>query len=186
MHNEKNTNLVKKVIISTFLILLLISCWTESNTSDNIQVNSWENTNEVVEVVDRNQEIISLQPEYKAELYWKIKQIEWNMFTISEIDLSKDPTLEMEQDEKKAYMATLSDADKQALKAQVASAFLWDVKVMIPVWIPMIKKELVWEEKQDIEATLADLKTWDIISIWFNSEMIDRKIAMYVKRSMTR
>ena len=195
MHNEKNTNLVKKVILSTFLILLLASCWTESNISDNIQVDSLENTNEVVEVVEvveiidvaeRNQEIISLQPEYKAELYWKIKQIEWNMFTISEIDSSKDPTLEMEQAEKKAYMATLSETDKQALKAQVASAFLWDVKVMIPVWIPMIKKELIWEDRQDIEATLADLKTGDIISVWFNSEMIDRKIAMYVKRSMTK
>ncbi len=183
MYNKKNTFLVKKIILSIFLVLLLTSCWTETNTPDNIQVNTWENMNKFV---DRNEEMISLQPNYKNELYWKIKQIEWNMFTISEIDTSKDPTLEMEQDEKKAYMATLSDADKQALKSQVASAFLWDVKIMIPVWIPMIKKELVWEEKQDLEATLADLKTWNIISIWYNEEITDRKVAKYVKRSMTR
>ncbi len=172
---------IKKIILSIFLLLLLTSCWTETNTSENIQINSWINEN-----IDRNQEMISLQPNYKNELYWKIKQIEWNMFTISQIDTSKDPTLEMERKEKQAYMQSLSDADKQALKEQIQGAIIWDVKIMIPVWIPMIKKELIWEEKQDLEATLADLKTWDIISIWYNKEITDRKVAKYVKRSMTR
>ena len=56
--------------------------------------------------------MIRLQPEYKAELYGKVKSIEENIFTITEIDTSKDPTIGMEREEKQAYMATLSDAEK--------------------------------------------------------------------------
>lgn len=181
MSTKKNTIRTTQIILSIFSILLLSSCWTETTTIDNTIVN----TNEVNNI-DRNLEIASLQPEYKAELYWKIKQIEWNMFTISEIDTSKDPTAEMEQKEKQAYMQSLSEADRTALKDQIQSAILWDIKIMIPVWIPMIKKELVWDEKQDLEATLEDLKTWDIISIWYNEEITDRKVAKYVKRSLRK
>jgi hypothetical protein len=83
-------------------------------------------------------------------------------------------------------MLSLSEADKTALKDQIQSATLWDIKVMIPVWIPMIKKELIWEEKLDTEATLADLKTWDIISIWYNEEITDRKVAKFAKRSLRK
>ena len=130
--------------------------------------------------------MVSMQPEYKAELYWKVKQVEWNMFTISEIDTSKDPTINMDSAEKRAYMQSLPEADRMALKEQIQSAILWDVKVMIPVWIPMVKKELVWEEKKDLEATLADLKSWDIISVWYNKDVTDRKVAMYIKRSIRK
>ncbi len=177
MNTKKNTIWTIKIILSSFLMLLLISCWTETNTEVNINENN---------TINRNEEMVSLQPEYKAELYWKIKQIEWNMFTISEIDTSKDPTIEMEQKEKQAYMQSLSEADRMALKDQIQSAILWDLKVMIPVWIPMIKRELVWEEKQHLEATLEDLKTWDVISIWYNEEITDRKVAKYVKRSLRK
>ena len=176
---------MKKIIIIWATLTLLVSCWTE--VENNIESNT--NTEKVAVVdtsVDRDTEIKSLQPEYKAELYGKIKSIEWNIFTISEIDTSKDPTIWMERTEKQAYMATLSDAEKIAFKEAALSAFIWDEKVMIPVWIPMIKKETVWEEKLDIEATLADLKTGDIISIWYNEEVTDRKIAKYVKRSMRK
>jgi hypothetical protein len=83
-------------------------------------------------------------------------------------------------------MQSLSEADRLALKDMIASSIVWDIKVMIPVWIPMIKKELIWEEKQDIEATLEDLKSWDIVSIWYNTEITDRKIASYVKRSIRK
>jgi hypothetical protein len=46
------------------------------------------------------------------------------MFTISEIDTSKDPTLGMESTEKKAYMQALSEADRMALKDMIASSIL--------------------------------------------------------------
>jgi len=171
---------MKKLISLWALTVILSSCWTEA-------INSSNNSPAWIESAEnRNQEIISLQPEYKAELYWKVKSIEWNMFTISEIDTSKDPTIWMEQTEKKAYMQGLSEADRMALKEMILSSVLWDVKVMIPVWIPMIKKELQWEEKTDVEATLDDLKNWDVISIWYNKEVTDRKIAQYVKRSIRR
>ena len=175
---------MKKIIMIWISVLLLASCGSEVDNTAN-----WITTptaNIAVSAEDRNIEILSLKPEYKAELYGKVKSIEGNMFTISEIDTSKDPTLGMEPTEKKAYMMSLSDADKMALKEMIANSIIWDVKVMIPVWIPMIKKELFWEEKLDIEATLEDLKTGDIVSVWYNEEVTDRKIAKYVKRNMRR
>lgn len=176
---------MKKIIIAWASVLLLASCGTEiENSSTNTTV--IPATNIAISVEDRNAEINSLKPEYKAELYGKVKSIEGNMFTISEIDTSKDPTIGMEPTEKKAYMMSLSDADRMALKDMITNSIIWDVKVMIPVWIPMIKKELSWEEKLDVEATLEDLKTGDIVSIWYNEEIIDRKIAKYVKRSIRR
>ena len=174
---------MKKILITWMALILFTSCGgeTENTTS------TTANTNVAVQDAwDRNEEIKNLQPEYKSELYWKVKSVEWNMFTITEIDTSKDPTLGMESAEKRAYMQALSDADKIALKESIAAATLWDVKVMIPVWIPMVKKELVWEERSDIEATLADLKTGDLINVWYIKEVTDRKIAIYVKRSMRK
>ncbi len=173
---------MKKIVIVWASVLLLASCGTNVDNTSTVE----NNTTSVVNTVDRNEEILSLKPEYKAELYGKIKSVEGNVFTISEIDTSKDPTANMEMAEKKAYMMSLSDADRMALKDMIANSVIWDVKVMIPVWIPMIKKELVWEDKLDVEATLADLKTWDIVSIWYNTDVTDRKIAKYVKRNMRR
>jgi len=176
---------MKKILIVWAAALLLASCGAEieENTAS---VTTNTVTNAVATWEARDQEIISLQPEYKAELYGKVKSVEGNMFTISEIDRSKDPTIDMEQTEKKAYMASLSDADKIALKEMIANSISWETKVMIPVWIPMVKKEQIWEDKQDIEATLEDLKWGDIVSIWYNEEITDRKIAKYVKRSIRK
>jgi len=173
---KKNT-----LIISWSTILLLTSCGTEVENT-----NTPVTTNTTATSENRDIEITNMQPDYKNELYWKVKSVEGNIFTISEIDTSKDPTIEMEQAEKQAYMKALSEADRMALKETILSAVIWDVKVMIPVWIPMIKKELVWEEKQDLEATLSDIKTWDIISVWYNQEVTDRKVAKYVKRSIRK
>lgn len=175
---------MKKIITLAFVIALISSCGTSTET---ITTNDTTNTSSNVETnVNRNEQIINLQPEYKAELYGKVKTMEWNIFTITQIDTSKDPTIEMDQAEKQAYMQSLSDADRTALKDQIVSAYLDDVKVMIPVWIPMIKKELVWEDKQDLEATLADLQVGDIVSVWYNEEITDRKVAKYVKRSLRK
>lgn len=175
---------MKKLFLSFIFLILLSSCWTDE-TNQNIDI-AVDKTSIEVTKQDRNQEIISLQPDYKAELYWKIKSLEGNIFTISEIDTSKDPTIEMTQEEKQLYMQWLDEADRTALKDQIQSAVLWDVKVMIPVWIPMIKKELVWEDKVDLEASLEDLKSWDIVSIWYDENINDRKVAKYVKRSMRK
>ncbi len=176
---------MKKILIVWAAALLLASCGAEvEENATGVTTNTI--TNAVATWEARDQEIISLQPEYKAELYGKVKSVEGNMFTISEIDRSKDPTIDMEQTEKKAYMASLSDADKIALKEMIANSVSWETKVMIPVWIPMVKKEQIWEDKQDIEATLEDLKWGDIVSIWYNEEITDRKIAKYVKRSIRK
>lgn len=178
---------MKKIILLIALIFVLTSCWNtveETNTTET-STNNAVNTN-ISNTENRDEEIIALQPDYKAELYWRVKQIEWNMFTISEIDTSKDPTVDMSTEEKQTYMQSLPEADRMALKEQIQSAIIWDVKVMIPVWIPMVKKELVWEEKVDLEATLEDLKSQDIVSIWYDKNITDRKVASYIKRSVRK
>lgn len=174
---------MKKIILFLSLSFILFSC----STSDDTQVvTSSNNSTSITNTENRDEEIVSLQPDHKADLYWKVKSIEWNIFTISEIDTSKDPTIDMTPEEKQAYMQSLPEADRLALKEQIQSAVMWDVKVMIPVWIPMIKKELVWEDKVDMEATLEDIKSQDIVSIWYNKDITDRKAAIYVKRSMRK
>lgn len=175
---------MKKLLFLLSILFLLVSCWTQEETSNIQETTTQENIELTQEEI--TEQIVNLQPEYKADLYWKIKSNEWNVYTISEIDTTKDPTIEMEQAEKQAYMQSLSEADRQALKDQINSAILWDVKVMIPVWIPMIKKELSWEDKIETEATLEDLAIWDIISIWYNTDILDRKVASYVKRSIRK
>jgi hypothetical protein len=37
-----------------------------------------------------------------------------------------------------------------------------------------------------LEATLEDLKTLDIVSIWYDESITDRKVAKYVKRSVRK
>ena len=167
---------MKKIIFWILLVFILSSCGT-----------STENVVETSSNLDnRTEELLSMQPDYKSDLYWKIKSVEWNVFTITEIDRSKDPTIDMTPEEKRKYMQSLPEADRMALKEQIQSATLWDVKVMIPVWIPMVKKELVWDERLDLEATLADLKPNDIVNIWYDKNQTDRKIAIFVKRSMRK
>ncbi len=174
---------MKKIIFTLIVLLFVTSCSTQdtnnntSNTEDNIVAQNTEN---------RTEEVLASQPDYKSDLYWKIKFAEGNIFTITEIDRSKDPTADMASEEKRKYMQSLPEAERMALKEQIQSATLWDVKVMIPVWIPMIKKEIVWEDKIDLEASLADLKPNDIVSVWYDNEQKDRKIAIFVKRSMRK
>jgi len=178
MYSKINALGVKKIILWVLLVLILSSCGTTEETKNNtVSDNNVEN---------RIEEILASQPDYKSDLYWKVRSIEWNIFTITEIDRTKDPTADMTPAEKRKYMQALPESERMALKEQIQSATLWDLKVMIPVWIPMIKKELVWEDRLDVEASLVDLKSNDIVNIWYNKEETNRKIAIFVKRSIRK
>jgi hypothetical protein len=57
-----------------------------------------------------------------------------------QIDTSKDPTFNMTPTEKQKYMQALDEATRMALKEEINAATLGEVKVIIPVGIPMIQK----------------------------------------------
>ncbi len=64
---------MKKIIVIWAALVLLSSCGTDVENSNIDTVN---NSNAIVEeTIDRNTEVISWQPEYKAELYGKVKSI---------------------------------------------------------------------------------------------------------------
>lgn len=169
---------MKKILLPFFIMttLFLASC-TNTETTDKTNISS-ENK--------QNQDISSAQPERKVDIYWKITSIEWNEVTILQVDTSKDPTFNMTPTEKKKYMQSMDESARMALKEQINSATLWEVKVTIPVGIPMTKKTAQWPDAPNIEASLADLKNWQYLSIWINSEIVDTKIAEFVKIAFTQ
>jgi hypothetical protein len=83
-------------------------------------------------------------------------------------------------------MQSMDEATRTALKEEINNATLWEIKLTVPVWIPMIKKEEQGPDAPTLEASLADLKVWQYISVWLNIEVIDRKVAEFVKIAFTQ
>jgi len=164
----------QKLFFIFFLLVVSLSLfWCVSDTSKISETNN-------------SVETTLIQPERKLDIYWKIVSVEWNEFSILEVDTTKDPTFGMEQIEKRAYMATLSEDQRMAMKERIKSATLWEVKVIIPIGIPISIKTT-----QGIDATiklwsLEDMTVWSYVSIRYNTVMIDKKVAEYVKKSFTK
>lgn len=162
------TFFISGLIITT---LLLTSCGTTTPEA----TNTTETTSSV-----------SVQPERKVDIYGKITSIEWNEVTLLQVDTSKDPTFNMSPTEKKKYMMAMDESARMALKEQINSATLWEVKVTIPVGIPMIKKTAQWPDAPNVEASLADIKNGQYISVWLSPEAKDNKISEFVKIAFTQ
>ncbi len=131
----------------------------------------------------QTQTAVAEKPERKAEVYGKVIKMEGNIVTISEIDLSADPTIGMTTDEKRAYKQALSDEERMALNQAIQSATLGEVTVLIPVGIPMTKKLETGPEAPEVEGTLADIANGSLLSVWTNVDVTDRKVAEFVKIS---
>lgn len=129
---------------------------------------------------------VSTQPERKAEIFGKIKSIVGNEVVISKSDLSVDPTANMSTEEKKAYMQSLSEADRTKLKEDILSATLGDVKVLINIGIPMTKKTEQGPDAPTFDASLADLRIGGAVSVWLDNNQTDKSIAEFVKISFTK
>ena len=129
------------------------------------------------------EEVLSMKPDREFDIFGKVVKLEGNLVTIALIDLSADPTIDMTQEEKRAYMQTLSDEERMALKELTTSATLGEVTVTIPVGIPMSKKLESGSTSPDVEATLADVSVGGILSVWLDETIEDRKIAQFVKVS---
>lgn len=110
--------------------MLISLCWTDKEINNEVNVSNNE-LNSIVSIENRNEEIISLQPDYKSELYWKIKQIEWNIFDISEIDISKDTTIDMDSEEKKDLEAKKNQYSSFDIKLSEEQLQNYDFKILI-------------------------------------------------------
>ena len=161
---------MKKILfLAIIFIALLSSCSSDTN----------ENTNSSNLDITIN---IS-QPERKMDIYGKVVSQEWNEITLLQVDTSKDPTFNMTSEEKKKYMQSLPEESRKTLKEEINSAILWQIKIIIPVWIAMTKKEAQWSDAPNIEGSLADIQVWWYISVWLNQSIADQKIAEFVKIS---
>lgn len=163
--------LIPAIVITTFL---LASCWTTETTTNSVTPTT------------QTQNTVSVQPERKMDIYWKILSMEWNEITMLQVDTSKDPTFEMTPTDKKKYMMAMDESARMAFKEQINSATLWEVKIMIPVGIPMIRKTAQWPDAPNAEASLADVKNWQYISVWLSPESKDKKVSEFVKISFTQ
>ncbi|MDD2487708.1 MAG: hypothetical protein PHS92_05055 [Candidatus Gracilibacteria bacterium] len=164
---------MKKLFIPAFVIvtLLLASCGTSETTNTDI---------------DQIQGSISVQPERKVDIYGKVLSVEGNEITLLQIDTSKDPTFNMSPTEKKKYMMAMDEAARMALKEEINSATLGEVKIMIPVGIPMIRKTAQGPDAPNAEASLADIKNGQYISVWLSSESKADKTSEFVKIAFTQ
>jgi len=160
--------LMKNIIFVLLLATTLLASCTSDTTTQ-----TTDTTNQTATV--------SAQPERKLDIYGKVVSQEWNEITLLQVDTSKDPTFTMTPEEKKKYMTSLDEAARMALKEQINSATLWEVKITIPVWIAMTKKSAQWTDAPTLEASLADVKVWWYLSIWLNQDITDKKIADFVK-----
>ncbi len=163
---------VKFLTIWLLSVMLLAWCST-SNISNEI----------------RNEEALSTEsskPDRKMEIYGKVKSMIWNIIVISKVDTTKDPTFNMDSVEKRKYMQSLDQSERMALKEEIQKAILWDIKITIPVWIPMTKKIAQWPTGVEVEWSLSDIKVNWYLSIWLDKEITDKKIAEFVKISYIR
>lgn len=177
-----------KTTILIFVLLLslnLASCSKQDTTIDD-KTKTETNVENITTPTTTTQEDNTVQPDRKMDIYWKITWIEWNEVTLLQVDTSKDPTFNMTPTEKKKYMQSMDESARTALKEEINKATLWELKLTVPVWIPMTKKEAQWPDAPNLEASLADLKVWQYISIWLNPEVADRKVAEFVKIAFTQ
>jgi len=126
-----------------------------------------------------------VQPEFKMNIYGKIISMEGNEFSVQEVDISKDPTFDMSSEDKKAYMAKLSEDERMSLKEEIRQAILGNVKILIPVWIPIVVKTAQWQDALSKLWSLEDLTVWSYISVRYNPDITDQNVAIYVKKSWT-
>lgn len=163
--------IIPAIIATTFI---LVSCGT-TETTDTTNTNTTQ-----------IQSAESAQPERKMDIYGKITSIEWNEISLLQIDTSKDPTFNMSATDKKKYMQAMDESARMALKEEINSATLWEVKIIIPVGIPMIKKTAQWPDAPNVDASLADIKNWQYISVWLSPEVKDSKVSEFVKIAFTQ
>lgn len=160
----------KYMLLISVLFLILPSCSKETTQSP--------------EVSNTPQE--SLQPERKVDIYGKIVSMEWNEITLLQVDTSKDPTFNMTPTQKKKYMQSMDESARMALKEEINKATLWEIKLIVPIGIEIMRKTASWPDAPNVEASIADFKVWQYISVWLNTEIKEQKVAEFVKISFTQ
>lgn len=167
----KHQSVIISLILPAILSIFLVSCGNDEGTSS-------ENPSVSVQTTVAE---IPQAPSRKLDLYGKIVSMEGNEVTVLETDVSKDPTFNMSPEEKQKYMQSLDEAARTALKEEINAATLGNVKVTVPVGIPMTKKTAQGPDAPTVAASLADLKVGQYLSIWYASGSEPSKSAEFVK-----
>ncbi|MDD3303189.1 MAG: hypothetical protein PHN31_06555 [Candidatus Gracilibacteria bacterium] len=170
----------KKIFLLVMASLLLFSCSSSVDNTGSSNVNIDTNNEET------NSDLTLTQPDRKMDLYGKITGIEGNEITILESDTLKDPTFNMTSEEKKKYMQSLDETARTELKEQINSSTLGEKKVIVPVGIPIIKKTATGPDSPSIEASIADFKVGQYVSVWMDTTIEDREVAEFVKIAFTQ
>ena len=172
---------MQKFVILLSVATVLILSWCNTQNS----VEKTDTTNSLQEKLSQTQQILS-QPNRKMDLYGKIISNEGNEFTVQVVDTTQDPTFNMEPAEKRAYMQKLSQEERMALKDKIRQAVLWNEKVLIPVWTPIIVKLEQGPDGKEKMWSLADLTVGSYITVWLNQDVKDKKVAEFIKKSFTK
>ncbi|MBP9779494.1 hypothetical protein KBD33_02615 [Candidatus Gracilibacteria bacterium] len=156
--------------------VFLVSC---SNVSTGTNTTPSTNTTNTTDS-------LPVQPDRKVDIYGKVVSLEGNEVRILQVDTSKDPTFNMTPSEKQKYMQSMDESARMALKEQINNATLGEAQVLIPVGIPMIKKTAQGPDAPNVEASLADLKVGQFLSVWLSADGTESKRAEFVKIAFTQ
>ena len=175
-----------------FLLFLLLFAFTACS-SDNIS-----DTSSVAGGEESSLEGFG-QPERTAEVNGVIKSITGNLITVAIVERQTGENTEEANTEDAAAVgvtstnipgsgsggggggskdSAVSDADRLAKLLERSTG---QESVTVPVGIAMTKfSEVESEDREKVEAILSDLSAGQMVSVWLNQDIPDRKVAEFV------
>lgn len=187
---------MKKSLILLAIIILITGCNQE--IKEKTQNNSKNNQPHDFRKPDFG------EPDRKPEILGIVKSVVGNEMTIIEIEMpnfERNKNTENETEKTPTFGAGLnsgeqgmhggmrggmggnkSEEDKNNLLEMLKERSIAESTVVIPVGIQMLKPEMASETKEItiIEANVADVKKDQMVSVWLNKDVEDRKIAEFV------
>jgi len=172
---------MQKILVVSLMLVLTLSGCAEQNKNKQTE-NSGAPTNRRVVDFER--------PESKADTSGIVKTIIGNEITILKIEKperSGNENAENIDDGKKpasgtrsgmgmgGRMKTISSNEDDRLE-MLKKMSVGEEKVIIPVGIRMLKRE----DDKMVEATLSDISSNKMLTIWLDKKITDRKIANFV------
>ncbi|MDA3839860.1 MAG: hypothetical protein PF572_02115 [Patescibacteria group bacterium] len=180
----------KKILFSLFLLLFVFSACSSSTST------------EAGSVIDSDGTILENfgQPERTAEIDGVIKSITGNLVTIAIVEKQAGENTTETTTEKDVVAvgltsttnipgggggegggpgrdSTVSDSDRLEKLLERSTD---QETITVPVGIAMTKFSEEGEDREKMEASLGDLKSSSMISVWLNQEIPDRKVAEFV------
>jgi hypothetical protein len=131
-------------------------------------------------------DVSSLKPDRKNDIYGNVIRLDGNIVTVAKSDPTVDPTFGMSSEDKRKYMQSLGEEERTALKEKIRAAVIGEVRVLVPVGIPMTKKQGEGPDAPEVEATLSDIAVGSALSVWLDQGVSDRDVAEFVRITAVR